>query len=307
MPIPIEALAKNMIDAVKNHVARATAALGDRIARLENGLKELTAKPPDIEQIIRDAVKQAAAELPPAKDGADGINGKDADAEAIFNQLRVVASIEAERLVNDLPKAKDGTDGAPGKDGESIHPDTVALMIREAVDNAVAELPKAKDGADGRDALALDILPMIDATKSYPRGTYAEYRGGVIRALRNTDPVEDELSKAGWLVCMNGIAAENEELLGDGRTIRRTTNYTDGRELVRDIKVKSIIYREIWREGEYEAGDVVTWGGSVWHCQQKTADKPGMSAAWKLMVKHGAPGKDAKSGEPAPAQPVRLK
>jgi hypothetical protein len=73
---------------------------------------------------------------------------------------------------------------------------------------------------------------------------------------------------------------------------------------VREIKTRVLLYREVWREGEYEPGDVVTWGGSAWHYQIKTADKPGTSTAWRLMVKEGARGKDGKPDGPAPTKPT---
>ena len=44
---------------------------------------------------------------------------------------------------------------------------------------------------------------------------------------------------------------------------------------MREIKTRAILYRKVWREGEYEGGDVVTWGGSAWHCKMKTTAKPG--------------------------------
>ena len=38
----------------------------------------------------------------------------------------------------------------------------------------------------------------------------------------------------------------------------------------------------------YQPGDLVTWEGSAWHCQQATSSKPGdHAAAWRLMVKRG--------------------
>jgi hypothetical protein len=187
-----------------------------------------------------------------------------------------------------------GADGREGKDGRDGR--------------------EGKDGAPGRDALEIEILPGIDETKSYPRGTFAEHRGGTIRAIRNTDSITDGLEKAGWVVSMNGIDHETEETLDEGRTIRRTTHYTNGRVLAREIKTSVLLYREVWREGEFERGDVVTWGGSAWHCQTQTTDKPGSSPAWRMMVKEGARGKDAKTAQQAGAErlgadrePVRLK
>ena len=52
-------------------------------------------------------------------------------------------------------------------------------------------------------------------------------------------------------------------------------------------------YKGIWATGtSYAEGSMVTHGGSVWHCNRATTDKPGDgSAAWTLAVKHG---KDAR-------------
>jgi len=232
----------------------------------------------------------AGADGGPGKDGGsgrDGASGKSAYELAVEKGF---AGTELQWL--EALRGKDGKPGEPGAAG---------AFGRDGRDG--------KDGDTGRDALVIDILPGIDESKSYPRGTFAEHRGGIIRAIRNTDPITDAgLETAGWVVSMNGIDRESEETLDDGRTIRRTTHYTSGRMVVREIKTSALLYREVWREGEFERGDVVTWGGSAWHCQIKTTDKPGTSAAWRLMVKEGARGKDGKTdAPPAAREPVRLK
>jgi len=223
----------------------------------------------------------------PGEPGRDGANGKSAYEIAVEKGFSGTELLWLGSLRGAAGEhGKDGREGKDGRDGR-----------------------EGKDGEAGRDALAIDILPAIDEEKGYPRGTFAEHRGGIIRAIRNTDPITDAgLEKAGWVVSMNGIDRESEETLDDGRTIRRTTHYTSGRMVVREIKTSALLYREVWREGEFERGDVVTWGGSAWHCQEKTTDKPGTSAAWRLMVKEGARGKDGKTdAAPATREPVRLK
>lgn len=264
---------------------------------------------------IRAEVLKAVGELPAPKDGKDGAAGKDTDPETV-KQL-VAAAVAA------IPKPADGKDGAPGARGpagesikgdkgdpganaEPVHPDTIARMVLEEVQRVVAALPHAKDGEPGRDALAHDILPGIDESKSYPRGTFAEHRGGVIRAIRNTDPITGGLDRAGWVVSMNGIADETEETLDEGRTIKRRTVYTNGRELVRESKTSAVIYRGVWREGEFQRGDVATWSGCSWHCEKPTTDKPGTSDAWKMMVKSGRDGKDGKLVAPPAKETVKI-
>ncbi len=235
----------------------------------------------------------AGAEGSAGRDGTDGNPGRDgANGKSAYELAVEKGYAGTELLWLDSLRGAAGVQGAAGREGKDG---------RDGRDG--------KDGDAGRDALAIDILPAIDEEKGYPRGTFAEHRGGIIRAIRNTDPITDAgLEKAGWVVSMNGIDRESEETLDDGRTIRRTTHYTSGRMVVREIKTSALLYREVWREGEFERGDVVTSGGSAWHCQEKTTDKPGTSAAWRLMVKEGARGKDGKTdAPPAAREPVRLK
>jgi hypothetical protein len=56
------------------------------------------------------------------------------------------------------------------------------------------------------------------------------------------------------------------------------------------------IYRGVYRpDGTYVRGDEVTFGGSQWHCNQATDEKPGDgSAAWTLAVKRGRDGRDGR-------------
>jgi hypothetical protein len=50
----------------------------------------------------------------------------------------------------------------------------------------------------------------------------------------------------------------------------------------------------------YEVGDLVTWAGCSWHCNEATETKPGDgSKAWTLMVKCGRDGKDGRDGRDA--------
>jgi hypothetical protein len=52
-------------------------------------------------------------------------------------------------------------------------------------------------------------------------------------------------------------------------------------------------YLGVYQEGKsYDVGDIVTYAGSAWHCNEATTTRPGDgSAAWVLMVKRG---RDAK-------------
>ena len=61
------------------------------------------------------------------------------------------------------------------------------------------------------------------------------------------------------------------------------------------IKLDTVIDRGVWREAEYEKGDAVTYGGSLWIAQDSGAHgAPGTSKAWRLAVKKGRDGKDLR-------------
>ena len=53
----------------------------------------------------------------------------------------------------------------------------------------------------------------------------------------------------------------------------------------------TLVYRGVWRsETEYQFGDFVTWGGSMWHCDKKTTRvSPGSNSPkdWTLAIKKG--------------------
>ena len=74
-----------------------------------------------------------------------------------------------------------------------------------------------------------DIRNGIDPTQGYPRGTFATYRGGTIKALRDTDPVVDGLARAGWEVVLDGIADVALSQSEDLRVVTITTITTSSR------------------------------------------------------------------------------
>lgn len=235
-------------------------------------------------------------------DGADGEHGKDgADGRSVTLEevAPMINRVVAEAIARIPPPVagKDGKDGENGRDGESVHPDTVRSMVADQVRLAVDAIPRPRDGEPGRDATAIDYRDGIDAAASYPRGTHALYRGGIVIAMRATDPLakmSGDLTAAGWAIALNGVAEEAEEISEDGRTFKRVTIYTNGQSFERQFQTAAMIYQGVWKPGEYVRGDTVTRDGSVWHCEAPTTDEPGKSPAWRLAVKRGNHGRDAK-------------
>ena len=54
------------------------------------------------------------------------------------------------------------------------------------------------------------------------------------------------------------------------------------------------LHRGVYAEAStYAVGDLVTYDGSIWHCQTPTiGHKPGTSPDWRLIVKRGRDGRD---------------
>lgn len=264
-----------------------------------------------VRAIIAEEVAKQVAMIPVPRDGKDGTS---IDVEEAYEFIG--RSIDA--AISKLPKPKngvDGKDGRDGKDAEPIHPDTIALMVTREVQKAVDALPKPKDGArgeDGRDAL--DTPPIeIDETRSYPRGTYAFYDGGVIYALRATEPLKDsDIVKSGWRVAQQGVADIKIEQGEDPRNITVSIRMTGGGMHVKTFHYPGLLHKGQWLDGVgYVKGDGVTHNGSTWLCRSDfTKEKPGTCTDWLLIVKKGG---DGKSYDPSQLQtkinpsPVRLK
>jgi hypothetical protein len=245
----------------------------------ERGEQGPTGKDADEEAIVA----RVLAAIPVPKDGKDGLHGKDADENAIV-----------ERVLASIPKPKDGERGPAGKDGkdgESVHPDTFALAVREAVDAAVekrmTDIRVPKDGAPGRDALDIDILEHVDEQRSYPIGTFAKYRGGLIKATKHTEPLEQGFDKSGWTVIVDGVDEVSADWLDERTCEVRIAKSSGAATVLRKewpLPFDCGVYKP---DREYKAGDGVTWGGSFWICQAATMDKPGTSPAWRLAVRAG--------------------
>lgn len=71
---------------------------------------------------------------------------------------------------------------------------------------------------------------------------------------------------------MAGIDIQHSEQ----RSFTLTVNRTSGASETKSFDVPVMIYQGVYKSGqEYLPGDTVTWGGSLWHCDEKTQDKPG--------------------------------
>lgn len=259
-----KAFGEQMVDVVRSYVDAATAPLLLRIAELEGRTVE------------------------PGPAGKDG-----RDAEPVTD-VQIAEAVEAYIARNPLPKPENGKDGA---DGQGVEPEEVERMVGEAVERAVAALPVAKDGRDGVDGVSV-------------AGALIDREGVLVLTLSN-----GETRSLGAVVGRDGADGKDgapgergergfslsdfdTEMGADGRTVLFKFVRGDTTE-IHEFGFPTMIYRGVFKDGQtYERGDTVTWGGSLWHCDAETADKPGeQSKAWTLAAKRGRDGKDGVPGE----------
>lgn len=88
-----------------------------------------------------------------------------------------------------------------------------------------------------------------------------------------------------------GVDDIDLELKDDGRTVLFTF---DGKDIKHSFEIAfpTVIDRGVFKDGTYERGDGVTFGGSFWIAQKDTTEKPGTGDDWRLAVKKGRDGKD---------------
>lgn len=96
----------------------------------------------------------------------------------------------------------------------------------------------------------------------------------------------------------DGLGFDGLEMLHDGER-GFTFRFARG-EQVKEFAftVPIVLDRGVYKAGgDYERGDAVTWGGSLWIAQNETKEKPGEGSGWRLAVKKGRDGKDGHHGE----------
>jgi len=129
--------------------------------------------------------------------------------------------------------------------------------------------------------------------------------GGIVRAVRDTDPLNDatDHAAAGWRTVVNGISDADVEFSEDMRTVTFELKLTNGKSAIAHGRIPTVIHRGVYREADdYSQGDSVTHAGSTWILQtERAAGSPGSPmSGWVLSVKKGRDGKDGKDGERGP-------
>jgi hypothetical protein len=211
------------------------------------------------------------------------------DVEALSEMMAGVIAEEVEKaaapLRAEIAELKARPVGSQMDDIKGV----VEVMISDAI---VLKSPRnGVDGKDGRDGVdGKDGAGIADLLRDHEGNLVATFTDG---RLKNLGPIQGADGKDG----RDGFGFDELDacVLDDDRTIELSFKRGE-EEKAFTFKWPTVIYRSVFKEGEqYEAGDMVTWGGSLWHCDKATTAKPGTDD-WTLACKKGRDGKDARIG-----------
>lgn len=319
----VEALASQMGPVVRAYIARLLEPLFARIAAIEARTPERGEKGDPGER------GDAGA---PGEQGPAGRDGRDADPitrEMILAAIAADPTVMREALAayleaNPPPAGRDGVDGKDGASGaagpagevgprgEKGDPGDRGEPGAPGQDGARgAQGEKGDPGADGvglagalisRDGelvltltngLPANLGPIVGRDGAPgPQGHPGE--PGAVGPKGDPGEAGPQGERGA-----DGLGFDEFEPVLDGRTV--TWRGVRGGEVVKEYgpyRLGTPVYRDIYKAGEaYEAGDMVTWGGSTWIAMRDTREKPGENGDWRLMVKKGRDGRDGKDGK----------
>lgn len=161
--------------------------------------------------------------------------------------------------------------GAPGPKGDPGDPGPAGAPGRDGADGK-----DGRDGVDGKDG-----SPGASGEKGDP-GEGQKGKPGD-KGDRG-DPGRDGRDGLGINELQAAVDTALEKALGPAIATAVATAFA---------ALPIVTYKGVYQpETPYTPGNVVSLGGSGWHCNTATSDRPGTSEAWTLMIKHGRDGRD---------------
>jgi hypothetical protein len=232
----------------------------------------VTPSPEDLAVAVR-----AYFEANPIEDGADGQDATDEQVEKAVAAYLVAHPIE---------------DGAPGADAtdEQVERILTGYLQRNPIVGQKGDTGPPPD---------VDVIEAI-VTKHSARWQLEFER--IARDFLQASVDKFPRPKDG----RDAIPVDGFDVKIEGRTMTLTLRPADPdlAPIVREVKLQTIEYRGIWKEGEYDTNDVVTWAGSAFIANRPTKSKPETDESWRLFVKRGRDGKDQTP--PKATGPVRV-
>lgn len=191
-----------------------------------------------------------------------------------------------------------GLDGINGTDGRSVTVDDLMPLVQSEVTKAVDRIPPPKDGV-GLTAAVVDQAGHLWVTLS----------DGTVKDVGNVHGKDVDMNDVNRTVAYevsripvihgkdgkDGVGFDQLEAVYD-EAGRMSLQFSRGDEIVKIFRVPGNVDMGVYKsEIAYIRGDGVTFGGGYWIAQQDTASRPGTDPTWRLAVKPGRDGRDARS------------
>ena len=272
---------------------------GPELVGLSERIAELEARPlpelPDVKAMVLDEVTAAVAAIPAPKDGAPGERGERGEpgsagvdiADLVRGENGHIIATLSNGVTRDLGsfKGEKGDTGERGLPGEPGQPGERGPAGEQG--------PAGEKGDAG---LRGEQGPAGDAGPAGEKGDPGE--AGPAGERGDAGPAGDRGEKGDTGERgRDGLGLENLHVEQDGRNV--TLILRAGEEEAEfNLYFPVPLYEGVYRpEQAYKSGDMVTYGGSVWHCDRDSKRAPNIANdEWTLCVKQGdkgRPGKDA--------------
>lgn len=193
----------------------------------------------------------------------DGVDGKDADMDQVQHMIQNMVGVELPAVANAAIEHhfKEHPIPAP-KDGTSVALDDVVDQLKGM--QALWALDFERRAME----LFHNVVGKMQAPRDGKDGTHGK----------------------------DGLGFDDLAMEYDGQRMVKFVFARGDQRKEFNLRVPAIIHRGIYKkDAQYEEGDCVTWGGSMWLAKGTTLDQqPGTNGSWQLVVKRGNDGKDAK-------------
>lgn len=175
----------------------------------------------------------------------------------------------------------------------------MALELRAAMDE------ERRANAEIIDRLRAEVADLRAQIKAMPHGPPGAIgpqgergpEGLSGRDGRDAPPIPGPRGEAGQPGKDGRDGSDGKDGITEERFVAALTEQVAAMEerVLKTIAERKIVpYKGVHQSGaEYQRGDFVTFGGSLWHCDKTTTTKPEQANSdWTLAVKHGRDGRD---------------
>lgn len=294
------AFGQEIVAAVKGYVDP----LIERIAVLEQRLAAFEA----LDGVAAVARREAEAavfevlnDIPTPAPGEPGAKGDPGPPGPGVTPEELAAAVAV--AVAALPPAPPGPKGDPGEPGAKGDPGRAAT-----VDEVLAALPPLPEVVVPPVPVSMLINRAGELVCTYSDGGVATVGPVVGRDGKSVTPEEVAALVAAAVAEIpkpkdgrDGLGFDDLEMEFDGERAFAVRFQRGADVKAFPFTLPNTIYRDVFDDArEYQPGDLVTWAGSIWHCNKPCRGViPGAGAKdWTLAVKRGQPGKDGVAINP---------